>query len=202
MAAAGKVCTGFSLPYVAKYAMSGTTVVYSLGQKLARGVEVSMDITTADNTQFWADNVACEEVGGKFQEGTLTLTVDGLLEASEKLIQGISTSSITVGTATITVYNYDSDQNIPYVGVGYIARYLSDGVTSYVPFIVPKAKFNTPAHNAATESDGEIDFQTQELTASIFRTDEAKGPWLKMMEGQSSEADAEKIIKSVFGITP
>lgn len=200
MAAAGKVCTGFSLPYVAKYAMSGTTVVYSDGQKLARGVEVSMDITTADNTQFWADNVACEEVGGKFQEGTLTLTVDGLLEASEKLIQGITTSTVSVGTATMTVYSYNNNQQIPYVGVGYIARYMSDGVTTYVPCIVPKCKFQTPQHNAATESDGEIDFQTQELTASIMRDDTSLGEWFKMANGQDTEAKAEAYIKQVFSI--
>ena len=31
--AAGRVCTGFSLPYVAKYAASGGTITYSDGQK-------------------------------------------------------------------------------------------------------------------------------------------------------------------------
>lgn len=68
--AAGKVTTGFSLPYVAKYAASGTTVTYSSGQKLARGVNVSITPTT-NNTEnnFYADNALAESApGGYFPE--------------------------------------------------------------------------------------------------------------------------------------
>ena len=48
--AAGYVTTGFSLPYVAKYAASGTTVTYSNGQKLARGVSATVT-PTSTNTE-------------------------------------------------------------------------------------------------------------------------------------------------------
>ena len=36
----GRIITGFSKPYVAKYAESSGTVTYSDGMVLARGVEV------------------------------------------------------------------------------------------------------------------------------------------------------------------
>lgn len=202
MSAAGRVCTGFSLPYVAKYSCSTAGVVsYSNGQKLARGVEVQMDINSSDDNKFYADNVQAEQVGGKFQDGTIKLTVDGLLDASEKFLQGLSTSSVTVSTGvTVTVYAYDQTQDIPYVGVGYVARYLSDGVTSYEPCIVTKAKFQMPKHNAKTEEDS-IEFQTQELTANLFRDDSANGVWFEYGEAQTTEAKAEQFIKKVFSIT-
>lgn len=200
MPAAGKVCTGFSLPYVAIYTESSGTVTYSSGQKLARGVEVSMDITTGDNNIFYADNVAAEIVGGTFQEGTVTLTVDGLLDTSEKLIQGITSSTVSVGTATITVYSYDKNQSIPYVGIGYVARYLSAGVTTYVPCVVRKAKFQMPQHNASTEGEN-IEFQTQELTAALFRDDTANTIWFQFGADQATEAEAEAVVKELLDIT-
>lgn len=204
MPVAGKVCTGFSLPYVALYTASSGTVTYTSGQKLARGVNVSMDIETADENSFYADNVVAEQVGGKFQSGTATITVDGLLEASEQLIQGITTSSVTITvsgtTSTVTVYNYDQNQAIPYVGIGYVARYLSDGVTSYEPCVIRKARFETPTHNAATEED-QIEFQTQELTANIFRDDTTAGTWFSFGAGQATEAAAEAVVKEMLQIT-
>ena len=49
MAAAGRVVTGFSKPYVAKYNVSGSTVTYSDGMKLARGVDVSIEPEVGDS---------------------------------------------------------------------------------------------------------------------------------------------------------
>ena len=80
MAAAGKVITGFSSPYVAKYSASGGTVTYSDGMRLARGVSVSINPEVGDANPFYADNVEAETVPGTFTGGTATLTVDGLLE--------------------------------------------------------------------------------------------------------------------------
>ena len=73
MAAAGKVCTGFSKPYVAKYAAAGGTVTYSDAQVLARGVEVSLEVESGDANNFYADNIAAETIAGAFTSGTLTL---------------------------------------------------------------------------------------------------------------------------------
>ena len=80
--AAGRVCTGFSLPYVAKYAASGGTITYSDGQKLARGVSVSIEPESSDDNNFYADNILAESAGTTFTGGDLNLTVDGLLAAA------------------------------------------------------------------------------------------------------------------------
>ena len=89
MAAAGKVCTGFAKPYVALYSNTGATTAYSGGMQLARGVDVSIEPEVGDANPFYADNVEAETAPGTFTGGTVSLTVDGLLEAAEKMIFGL-----------------------------------------------------------------------------------------------------------------
>lgn len=195
MSAAGRVCTGFSKPYVAKYAASGGVVTYSDGMLLARGVDVEIEPDTAsDDNIFYADNVAAETVGGTFTGGTVTLTVDGLLDAARRLVLGLPAA----GTDGFMAYG--DDQNIPNVGIGFVARYMSDGVTTYVPVVLAKCRFNEPAINAATQEE-EIDWQTEELEAAVMRDDSANHVWKYLGTEQSSEADAEAKIKTKLNIT-
>lgn len=191
--AAGRVCTGFSLPYVAKYAASGGTITYSDGQKLARGVSVSIEPESSDDNNFYADNILAESAGTTFTGGDLNLTVDGLLAEAEKLIMGLPAASGDWMT-------YDDTQEVPYVGVGFIARYQSDGVVSYVPIVLVKCQFNQLSTSAETQEDT-INWQTQELTAKIMRGDDSAKSWKKVGSAQTTEAAAEALIKTALGIT-
>lgn len=193
----GKVCTGFSLPYVAKYTESGGAVTYSDGMQLARGVNVSIAPEVADSNDFYADNVLAETVSGTFTGGTVTLTVDGLLPAAEAFIYGLPTPE-TVGT--VSVYKYGDANEPPYVGLGFIARYMSDGVTTYKVIVLTKTRFNLPTEAAATQ-EAEIDWQTQELTATIMRDDTADHDWkLVGATEYTSEALALADLKKILGI--
>lgn len=195
MSAAGKVKTGFSLPYVALYSASGTTVSYSSGQKLARGVEASYDIETSDDNIFYADNIEAENDSGTFRSGTLNLTVDGLRMTAERLIMGLPAAD---GTSGLTAYN--DDQNIPYVGVGYIYRHQSEGEVTFTPIIFPRVKFNQIADSGSTQEES-IDWQTQDLTATIKRAEDAKRTWRYVGDDEETEAAAEAVIKTFFSIT-
>ncbi len=196
--AAGKVCTGFSLPYVAVYSNSGSTISYASGQKLARGVSVSVAPEVADNNNFYADNVLAESVNGMFTGGTVTLTVDGLLPAAEKLIFGLGTASTV---STVSVYSYDDTATPPYVGIGFIARYMSDGVTSYKAVVLTKCKFSLPTEEAATQED-QISWQTTALNATIMRDDSADHVWKYVGATEySSESAAEADLKKLLSIT-
>lgn len=194
MSAAGKVCTGFSKPYVALYSASGTTLTYTSGQKLARGVDVSIEPESSDDNKFYADNFEAETEGGKFTGGTLSLTVDGLLQAAERLIMGLPAADSDGWV------HYGDSQEIPFVGIGYIARYMSDGVESYVPTVIPKCIFNQISDSAATSEDS-INFQTQSLTAQIKRSDNANRDWRIRGDEEETEAAAEAAIKTMFSIT-
>lgn len=192
---AGKVCTGFSLPYVAVYSNSGSTVSYTGGQKLARGVSVTIEPNeTTDDNIFYADNVAAETERGTFTGATTTLTVDGLLPAAEALIMGLGSPDTDGG------YEYNSSQAIPYVGLGFVARYMSGGVTSYSPIVLYKNSFNPITTSAATQEDA-IDWQTQELTANTLRSDATGAPWKYVGAPCATEAEAEAVIKDKLDIT-
>lgn len=199
--ASGKVCTGFSFPFVAKYSASGGVVTYSGGMELARGVEVSIEPEVGDSDPFYANNVAAETVPAKFTGGTVTLTVDGLLEEAEKMIMGLPESEdLTYGEEkSVKVYNYGEEAMPPYVGIGFLARYMSDNVESYTPIILTKARFQALSTSAATQED-QIDWQTQELTADLMRDDSAEKVWKKIVEGVATEAEGIEILKSFLKV--
>lgn len=189
----GKVCTGFSMPVVAKYTASGTTVTYSDGMPLARGVDVSLSPESSDDNIFYANNVAAESAPGTFTGGTVKLTVDGLKTAAERLIMGLPAESSNW-------IAYGDDQAIPYVGIGFVVRYMEDGVTTYTGVVLAKCRFNMLESEAATQED-EIDWQTQSLEATIFRDDTANHNWKFVTTDQTSEAAAAALVEAKLGIT-
>ena len=83
--------------------------------------------------------------------------------------------------------NYGDTMAIPFVGVGFVARYMSDGVTSYVPYVLPKCRFNVANLEANTQEES-LEFQTQSLEATILRDDTTNHNWLKIGEAQTTEA--------------
>lgn len=198
MTANGRVITGYSMPRVALYSAEGNTVTYTSVQPLARGVDVSIEPETADSNDFYADNVLAETASGQFSGGTLTMNVDGLKDAARTLIMGLpEPTEVTVGGEKVNVFDYDNRQVIPYVGVGFVVRYMEDGVTSYMPVVLPKVQFAVEGLEAATQED-EIDWQTQELTASIMRDDTTEQKWRRVAAAQTTEAKAVAVIEALL----
>ena len=179
----GRVITGFSYPYVAVYGTSGGTVTYTDVAVLARGVEVDLSVDASTDNIFYADNQEAENLSGVFAGGSVTLTVDGLKDAARKLIYGLPNADGDGWTA------FGDDQSIPYVGLGFVVRYMEDGATTYMPVVLPKVMFQNPGVNAATQ-EAEVDWQTQELTATIFRDDSSKKNWMLQGAAVSTESTA------------
>lgn len=196
----GKVITGYSKPYVALYDANGGTPRYTSGMPLARGVNISVDSESGEGTNFYADNVVAESTGGVFTGATITMVVDGLKDAARKLIMGLpNAESITVGTSTVDVYSYDDRQQIPYVGIGFIVRYMEMGVTTYSPVFFTKAAFSVDGLDAATQEE-EIEFQTTELSATLMRDDSTNHAWRKIAVDQTTETAAEDVLKAFMNI--
>lgn len=196
----GKVITGFSKPYVALYNANEGSPTYSNGMPLARGVSVSMESDNGDGNDFYADNRIAESVGGIFTGATATLTVDGLKEPARKLIMGLpDASTVEVDGTNVEVLDYDDRQVIPYVGIGFIIRFMENGITTYVPYVFPKAMFSVDSVEANTQEE-EIDFQTTELEATVMRDDTQYHKWQRIGAGQNSEEEAEAVVKALLGI--
>jgi len=200
----GKVTTGFSYPFVAKYSASGTTVTYSSGQALARGVDVTLSPESSSDNIFYADNREAENAGSKITGYTLTLTVDGLHEGAERLITGLP-AAVNDWTAV----GGDS-QEVPYCGVGWLTRYMEDGVTSFVPTVCSKVRFSAIEKAAATQEE-DIDWQTQSLEARGFRSDSAEHEFYEFgksftvsttyVDEEAAEAAALVALKAKLGIS-
>lgn len=191
----GRVITGYSKP---KYAVIGESG-YGTVKDLARGVDVSLDIETADDNIFYADNVQAESASGLFTGGTVTLNVDGLKDDARREIQGLpEAETITAtGVTGATALVYDDRQVIPYCGIGFIIRFMEDGVTSYVPYVLTKVQFAVDGLEAATQEE-EIDWQTSELSATIFRDDTTNHAWRKIGNQQTTEANAEAVLAALL----
>lgn len=190
----GRVITGYSKP---KYMVHGAT---GTAKYLARGVDVSLDIETADDNIFYADNVQAESASGLFTGGTLTLTVDGLKDDARKDIQGLPTAEsiqVTGADENTTALVYDDRQVIPYCSFGFIVRFMEEGITTYVPYVLTKVQFAVDGLEAATQEE-EIDWQTSELTATIFRDDTQNHAWRKIGSAQTTEAKAEAVLNALL----
>lgn len=198
----GKVCTGFSKPYVALYGNASGTVSYTEGMELARGVEVSIEPEVGDSNPFYANNVEAENVPGTFTGGTVTLTVDGLKIEAEKLIYGLPEPETLSygGEKSAKITTYGDNMQIPYVGIGFIVRYMSDGIESFAPMVLTKSRFQTSSTSAATQEES-IEWQTQELTADLMRDDTTNHNWKKVANDVNTEAEAEEILKAMLNIT-
>lgn len=196
----GRVITGFSHPYVATYTKGASgTPTYSNGKVLARGVDVSISAESSGSNDFYGDNQIIESVSGRFSGGTVTLTVDGLNEDVEKFILGLpAPDTVTVGSDSVKAYRYGDAMVVPEVGIGFVMRCMSGGVTTYIPVILHRCKFNTPDENAATEGES-IDWQTQELTATIYRDESDNHNWKTKYEAQTTEAKAIAVLTTVLG---
>jgi len=191
----GRVITGFSKPYFALYANSGSTVTYSEPTIMARGVSVSLAPESSEDNNFYADNVVAETLNGVFTGGTATFTVDSPLPAAMKTMRGLPTATEDGWTAD------GEGNNAPYLGVGYIVRYKSDGVDSYVPTVLAKVKLNVPEESANTQED-EIDWQTMDLVFQLMRDDTANKNWRFIGNSFSTEAEAEAALRTKLGATP
>lgn len=195
------VTTGFSRPHIAKYSNEGQTVTYSDPVELARGVEFSIEVETPDDNNFYANNVVAETEPAQMTSGTVTLTVDGLSGEEEALILGITSSPVSYNEEQVEVIKYGSTMNPPYLALGGIKRTQLNGSVSYRPIVLTKVRFSIPPEAAVTQED-QIDWQTQELTATIMRDDTLDKTWKIIPKtGFPTEEEAVNFMLFLMGKT-
>lgn len=167
------VGSGFSKPYVALYSGSGGKDTYTNGMSLGGGVGYSDSIEVADDNDFHADNRVDETESGVFTSGEATITVNYLSPEAAKMVLGL-TNQTTVGS--VQWDDYDDDTTPPDIGYGHVKQVVENGVTKYAAFILPRVKMALPSESAETRGES-IDWQTQELTATIMRSLNGKHKW-------------------------
>lgn len=193
---------GLSKPYYAIYSNTGTTVTYSKGGVIGKYTEFSLELEDGDNNILYADNGPAES-DNSFAGGTATVTTDDLIAEKMLAILGLKKEAITepaLSTKDAYWLVFDDDQDTPYIGLGGIIKKKINNATKYQAFILTKIQFTNPGLEAVTQGET-IEWQTQELSATIMRSDEAKARWFMISNELDSEEDAEKIIKAHLNIT-
>lgn len=193
------VTTGFSRIHVAKYAESGGTVTYSDVRELARAIEMSVEVEATEDNEFYANNKVAETEPASYKSGTAEITVDGLSPEEEGFILGISESTVQVDGKAVPVLKFGKSMSPPYLGIGAVKRMLQNGVASYRPTILTKARCQIPSDEAATQEET-IEWQTQGITASLMRDDTSEENWkIIPKEAYPTEEAAVAFIVAMLG---
>lgn len=173
---------GLSIPFFGKYANNNGSVSYSEGKTIGHAIEYSVEIETSDDNPLYGDNKIIEHDNGTFNGGTLTLNTSELEGTMAKWLLGLTQSSVTVGegTGSVTVaeYQYDDDTSPITVGFGVIELHQINDTDKYRTIILTKCVPNIPAQAATTKGDT-IEWQTQEITFMIERSDATKHAWMR-----------------------
>lgn len=193
------VGTGFSHLLVALYTNEGSTITHTGMARLGRSVNISLEVETADDNSFYADNEVAESVNGIFTGGSGTATVDGVDPAVARMIWGLAQPrDVTVGSDSVAVQGFGASEP-PYVTIGYIYRTMMNGVTAYVPTVITKAKFGMPSSEYNTQEE-DIEWQTQELNFTFYRDDTDAHEWkYEATTGYETEAGAIAFLEAMLG---
>lgn len=192
---------GVSKPKFAKYSESNGVVTYSGGGSLGKMVNVDVSIDSSDDNNFYADN-GIAETDRQFSGGTFTANTDDLSHEVSKAILGLKEQELGeiagVTDTGVKELIYDDDQAMPYLGLGFIIKKKVKGVTKWRAVILTKAMFSVP-NDAATTQGETIDWQTEELSATIMRDDTEKHAWKKEATF-TTEAQAEAYLNNRLNI--
>lgn len=175
--AEGLVGVNFAYPTVALCADNVSPGTHTNGRRLARGVRVNLNISTAETNDFYANGVVAESESSQFSNGTADLEIDGLLPDSERFINGLpEVEEFDIGGRKIPWTRTGRTAVAPNVGFGWVREYKSNDQRVFIPWILPKVKFRQAGFSAETRTVT-VNYQTQSLTADIMRADDDAADW-------------------------
>lgn len=194
------VTTGLSKPYIGKYQNSSGAISYTGGMKLGRAVELSIEVESADDNSFYADNIVAETDNGTMISATATATIDGMEDEVAAFALGLpEATEVQAGETQVEAYDYGDNINPPDLGLGFIRRTMMKGVTKYQPILLTRVKMSIPGNEFATQ-ENQIDWQTEEIAVNILRDESENRNWKRIFASQTSEVAAENILKSILGV--
>ena len=194
---------GLSRPYIARYTNAGTTVSYAGGRLLGKATELSIELNDNNSNILYADNAPAEQ-DNQFSGGSITITTDELRPQAVLSALGMVQESLAAVTDITTpgaawLVNNDS-QSVPYVGFGAVAMKMINGATKYVGIVLDKVQFRNPNDSITTKGET-IEWQTPQLTGTIFRSDKSGHDWKRITTPLDTEAEADLAVREYLGIS-
>jgi phi13 family phage major tail protein len=166
---------------------TGAAVTYSGGVVMSSAIKADISIEF-NEAKLSADNRLVEYIR-EFKSGKLTLGGDHLSYETLALILGHKIAKLP-GNAGETLTARGDDDGA-FVGCGFYATSIKDGVKKYRAIWLRKVKFSVPNESLETKGDGGIKFQTPSIEGavltdvlgiwkeeSLFETEEQAKKWL------------------------
>ncbi|WP_305138438.1 hypothetical protein [Dubosiella newyorkensis] len=201
--------TGVSYLVLAPYHYDEATdkVTYGEGAITARMAEYKVAVEVEDDNKCYLDNQVAETAPGRMKSAELTVSTGEFDSKMSKMLLSAKEITETVGSKEIKGVAYDDDMISSPVGAGLIEEHVFHGEYFYRAFLFPKTAFSIPAGAASTRGES-IDWQTQELTGTIMRSDQKETdetpplhhPWQKFWDCES-ESQALSLLKQVLNVT-
>ena len=192
---------GLSKPYAAIYSASGTTVSYTKRILLGKYTNIDLSLENGDDNILYADNGPAES-DNTFSGGTVTITLDDL--RPDAMADALGLTSETISTTGLTTTSpkwlkFDDDQAAPYMAIGGIIKLKVDGAVKFRAFVLEKVKFKNPGMSIATQGET-IEWQTPDMEADVFRSDDAKHTWHRISSLLDLESDAVAILEDYLEV--
>jgi phi13 family phage major tail protein len=170
---------------------TNTAVSYSDGIVMSYAIKADISVEL-NEAKLSADNRIVESIK-EFKAGKLTLNGDNLSYQTLELILGHKVTPLPDGGETLVARGDDDGK---FVGVGFYANSIKDGVKRSRAIWLRKIKFGVPNESLETKGDGGIKFQTPTIEGTvltdvlgvwkeegIFLTEDAARAWLNTKAG-------------------
>ena len=164
---------------------SDGTPTYGVGQKPAKAISCTVDISNNDAKLYADDSLA--ESDTSFQSGSVTLGIDDEDDVTLATLLG---HEITSGEIV-----RNSSDVAPYVGLGRIITKMVGGVYKYKVEFLYKVKFSEPSQENNTKGET-LEFGTSEIVGQVASL--ANGNW-SASKTFNTMVEAQNYLNGFFG---
>lgn len=185
---------------IGKYTNTAGTITYATPTLVGDAMTANLELRFAEGRLYAESKLA--EYMKLATGGTISLGVKYIKDNAKKMMYGCTDKVRTEGTSdpvTYTSLDYTAKDEASYVGCGFYAPDMIDGVQKYTCVFVKKCLFGPPA--MAFQTKGEtITFQTPTTTGE-FLADDTTGVSLFETFEADTEEEAKAWIDLVLGET-
>lgn len=179
---------------VANYVNTAGTVTYTGAASAGDAMNVNLELRFAEG-RLYAESTLAEYMR-KCVGGTISIGVKYIPDAVQTMLFGVTAKTRTVGSKTISSLVTSAKDTPNYVGVGFYAPDMVDGVKKYTAVKVAKALFGNPSMTLQTAGEN-ITFNTPTTTGE-FMADNSTGQDLTEVAVCDTEEDAIAWIGAVL----
>lgn len=179
---------------VGQYANNNGTISYTGTTSVGDAMTVNLELRFAEGRLYAESNLA--EYIKKITGGSISMGVKYIKAAAQPLMFGTTTKTRTVSSKSVSSELTKGATAAKYVGVGFYAPDMVDGVEKYTAVFIYKAMFGEPAMSAQTMGDN-IVFSTPTTTGE-FLPDDSANKNIKEVAVLDTEAQAVAWIAACF----